>query len=307
MTVPEVVRERLQDEEPRARVGLGGEDELLVLGDRTLIYRAEGLLSGESVEEYSHDAEQVTISEGRRKSTIRLDHGIDGASEFTIPSSHVADALPPVLGGVLATAGITDPDEAVVAVYRLGELTLVITEARVVKHIGAAVWDQEYEEYEYRDVTDLDVEAGEVSSQIIVEVDGRPQRIKTPSGDAREVRERIQRALFAYHDVDNFAEFKREVAPPEADDTAPTEPSEPTAASQSEPASDPGDRAVEGISVTETPTIDPSSPNPDTSGQPVDVAGEVAALRAAVERQNELLEAHQNTIEQLIEELRRGR
>ncbi len=306
MTVPEVVRERLQDEEPRARVGLGGEDELLVLSDRTLIYRAEGLLSGESVEEYPHDVEQLTISEGRRKSTIRLDHGIDGESEFTIPSSHVDDALPPVLGGVLAAAGITDPGETVEAVYRLGELTLVITAARVVKHIGAAVWDQEYEEYEFADVTDLDVEAGEVSSQIIVEVDGRPQRIKTPSGDAREIRERIQRALFAHHDVDSYAEFKRLVGPPE-DDEAQPDSDEPSRTTDSEPAVESADQSVGGISVTETPTVDPAAPNPDSSGQPVDVAGEVAALRSAVERQNELLEAHQETIEQLIEELRRGR
>ncbi|MFB6134437.1 MAG: hypothetical protein ABEJ55_05570 [Halanaeroarchaeum sp.] len=65
MTVPELVRERLGQGSVRARVPLQGEDELVVADDRTLIYRGEGLLSGESIEEVSHDAEAVSVSEGR--------------------------------------------------------------------------------------------------------------------------------------------------------------------------------------------------------------------------------------------------
>lgn len=307
MSVPEIVRERLGDEKPRARVQLGGEDELLVLPSRTLIYRAEGLLSGESVEEYPHEAERVTISEGRRKSTIQLDHGIDGDSDFTIPSSRLDDALPPVLGGVLAAAGITDQDETVEAVYRLGELTLIITEARVIKHIGTPVWDEEYEEYEFENVTDIDVEAGEVSSQIIVEVDGRPQRIKTPSGDAREVRERIQRALLDYHGVENYAEFKRTVAPEDdTEDTTGTLTDPDPTPSTTDPIATIGSDDSD-IDIVDATTVDPNAAMDSSSGQPVDVAEEVAALRTAVERQNELLEEYQETIDQLIQELRRGR
>ena len=44
MTVPAIVEERLDGEEVTSRVPLGGDDELFVTPERTLVYRAEGLL-----------------------------------------------------------------------------------------------------------------------------------------------------------------------------------------------------------------------------------------------------------------------
>lgn len=313
MSVPELVREELADEEVLSRVSLGGEDELVVTPSRTLIYRAEGLLSGESVSEYPHDADRVAVSDGRRKSTVRLDHGIEGESEFTIPKSSLDDALGPVLGGVLRSAGVVGPEESVRRVYRLGELTLVITDARVIKHIGDALWDEDHEEFPFETVTRLDVEEGEVSSQIIVETDHRPERIKTPSGDAAEVRERVERALLAYHGVGSYEEFLDTVVPEE------------------EASADPADAAGEsagsdGVGEVETDDggagggdgglsfggASPLDSDADGGGgrsgdPPADIAEEVATLREAVERQNELLASQQETIERLIEELRRGR
>ncbi|MFB6173438.1 MAG: hypothetical protein ABEI39_02230 [Halobacteriales archaeon] len=304
MSVPELVRERLQDEAVRERVSLGGDDELVVTRSRTLIYRGEGLLSGESVEEHPHDAERVGVTDGRRKSTIQLDHGIDGDSEFTVPADRLEDVLEPVLGGVLAAAGVTDGEEAIEDVYRLGELTIVVTEARVIKHVGGAVWDEECEVYDFADVTGLDLEEGEVSSQVIVEVDRRPQRIKTPTEDAREVREHIERPLLAYHGVDSYAEFRAKVADEEEDED------DEEARAGSEPETDPEPEAESedeaGMVFEAEGTVDVAAAG-EASGEPVDVAEEVAALRAAVERQNDLLERHQSTIEQLVEELRRGR
>ena len=78
MSQPEIVQADLDDEDVVARVDLGGEDELYVTPTRTLLYRAEGLLSDESVEEYPHEAERVTVSEGRRKAKVTLDYGLDG-------------------------------------------------------------------------------------------------------------------------------------------------------------------------------------------------------------------------------------
>lgn len=300
MTVPEIVRERLGDEEPSARVPLGGDDELVVTPTRALVYRAEGLLSDESVEEYGHEAEAVAISEGRRKSTIRLDHGIDGESDLTVPSKRLDDALELVLEGVLSTGGVTDPGESVREVYRLGELTIVITDARVVKHIGNAVWDQDAEVYEFDRVTGIDIEEGEVSSQIIVEVEHRPQRIKTPSGDAREIREQIQRALLSHHGVGSYAEFRELVGDEEEED-------ERDAAEATGDADDGTATADDGPDLTEAPSLDIEEPAAGSAGDSADVADEVAALRTVIERQNELLERQHRTIEQLIEELRRGR
>jgi len=210
MSVPGIVQSRLDGEQVAAQVPLGSEDGLFVTPTRTLIYRADGLLSDESVEEYPHDAERISISEGRRKSAIALDYGIEGSEKFKVPSNRLYEALHPVLAGVLNAAGVTTAEETVKQTYQFSELTLVITSERVVKHVGAAVWDGDYEEYHFGDVTGLGVEEGSVSSQIIVESGGRPQRIKTPSDQTREVRERIERALVAYHDVDSYEAFARE-------------------------------------------------------------------------------------------------
>lgn len=301
MSVPEIVHKHLGGETPNARVPLKGDDELLVTPTRTILYRAEGLLSGESIEEYTHEAERVSLNEGRRKSTIRLDHGIEGESEFSIPSSRVDDALMHVLAGVLTAAGITGADESIDRVYRLGELTIVITDARVVKHIGSAVWDEEYEEYEFEDVTGIDIERGDVSSQIIVEVAGRPQRIKTPSSDAREVRERIEQNLLAYHDVESYAEFKREVAP-----DAEEEEIDAAARRESVDAGDPvSEETIASIGDTSMFQSADSPAESGDPGEPGSLAEEVAELRTMVEQQTELLESHEATIRQLIEELRR--
>ncbi|MFC4447814.1 MSCRAMM family adhesin SdrC [Halorussus aquaticus] len=215
MNVPGIVQSRLDGEQVAAKVSLGGEDGLYVTRTRTLIYRADGLLSDESVEEYPHEAERIEISEGRRKSSVELDYGIDGEEKFKVPSNRLYEALHPVLAGVLNAADVTGPDETVKQTYQFSELTLVITSERVVKHVGAAVWDQDYEEFHFDDVTALDVEKGSVSSQIIIESAGRPQRIKTPSDQTREVRERIERALLEHHDKGSYEEFAREHADPD--------------------------------------------------------------------------------------------
>ncbi len=220
MSVPGIVQSSPEDEHVAAEVSLGGEDILFVTPTRTLIYRADGLLSDESVEEYPHGAERIAVSKGGRKSTITLDYGIDGTDKFKIPSKRLHDALHPVIAGVLNGAGITDANEQVIQTYQFSELTLVLTSARVVKHVGEAIWDEDFEQFHFADVTRLDVEEGNVSSQIIIEANGRPQRIKTPSDRTREVRERIEQTLLAYHDVGSYAEFEQTVAP---DDNSATE------------------------------------------------------------------------------------
>lgn len=300
MSVPEIVFEKLEGEEPKRTVPLGGDDKLVVTPSRTLVYRAEGLLSGESVEEYSHEAERVSVSEGRRKSTIRLDHGIDGESEFTIPSSRLDDALASVLWGVLSVNGVTTEDEPISEVFRLGELSVIITEDRIIKHIGPDIWDEEFEKYDFDEVTGLDIEEGEVSSQIIVRVDGRPQRIKIPSSDAPQVRARIERSLLDYHGFDTLTEFTRHVTPAEEDES--------DARERSESGEDPDEPGADesSISVTGTEAISLHETTEESS-ETTDVSEEIAGLRDAVERQNELLESYRDTLEQLIEELRRGR
>ncbi|QZX98536.1 DUF7115 domain-containing protein [Halobaculum rubrum] len=366
MSLPELVRGELGEEDPVARVHLGGDDELFVTPTRTLIYRADGLLSDESIEELPHDAERVAVSESRRKAKFTLKYGLDGDRSFSVPRGSLDEVLHPVLAGVLSAAGITEAGETVERTFRFSELTLVVTSARIVKHIGAAVWDDDYEEFHYDDVADLTFEEGSVATTLVLTADGRQERFKAPSDSARAIKEVLTNALLAHYDVGSFEEFRALSAAAAGEDDADdpvdrtdfgggpdplsTDPAavDTDAGTRNEPLVDdeePGAAdAVRGDTATDTGMSAPSgtagaagttaatelhgAADPgeaderavgaddgegfgDTGFEPAeptdDVAEEVAALRALVERQGEQLERQTELIEQLIEELRRGR
>lgn len=331
MSVPGLVDDELGGETVTERISLGGEDELYVTPTRTLVYRGEGLLRDESIEKYSHDAERVSVTEGRRKTRFTLEYAIEGEQEFTVPASAAEKALTPVLEGVLRVRGVIDEDESVVAAYRFSELTLVITDRRLVKHIGTVLLDPDYEEFNYTDVTDLDFEQGSVAMQIVMTIDGRAERIKAPNEHASEVRLRLETAIQDFYDVNSTEELQAVLQPeepPEAEDKAENgqdmafeagfEPlgqsTDPTQAVETE--SPPQETAAgstdrESNSSTSAPEADLEDAGFETAAtartNAEDIMAELEALRTAVEQQNELLEKQQQTIERLIEELSRGR
>ncbi|WP_251342738.1 DUF7115 domain-containing protein [Haloplanus halophilus] len=333
MSLPEIVQSSLDDESVAARVGLGGEDLLLVTPTRTLVYRAEGLLSDEAVEEFPHDAERVGVSEGRRKATVTLDYGLDGERSFSAPTKQLDQVIHPVLAGVLNARGVTDPGETVKQTYRFSELTVVVTSARLVRHIGEAVWDEEYDEYHFDDVTDLDFEEGSVATSVVITVDGRQERFKAPNDQARALREGLVAAVCAYHGVEDLDELRAATA--EDDEDADAEPGDTVsfgdgpgpldtsgvdgdvddASDRSEPTASEGMAGSDGEAAARAAgaSADPDDGFGDSGFQSAGVvddpavARELAELREAVEAQNERLERQQRTIEQLIEELRQGR
>ena len=212
MDHPDLVRSRLDGERVLTRVGLGGDDAVLVTPTRTLVYRAEGLLSDESVSAYPHDVERVELRSGRRKATFRLVY-VDEAKDLTVPSRNTHEVLVPLLTGVLRAADVVEADEAVRGAYRFSELTLVVTDRRVVKHVGGAVWDEEFEVAPYADLTGLGFEEGSVATEISLEVAGYPQRVKVPNEHAGTVRRAIQEGAFGFHGVSSHSEFEAAVAP----------------------------------------------------------------------------------------------
>jgi len=220
MDVPGIVEEALDGEEVAASVDLGGDDALFVTPTRTLIYRSEGLLSDESVESYSHEAESLSLSHGRRKTRITLDHPIDGVEEFTLPSGAADEAIPSILAGILGMNDVLEDGESVVDSYLFSELTLVIADNRLVKHVGETVWDLDFEEYPFADVTGVYAEKGSVATQLVIEIDGRAERIKTPSDRSREVREELEGAIRRYHGLAADADLNDALAPAEPGDTA---------------------------------------------------------------------------------------
>ncbi len=240
MSVPALVEDAIDPDGSLSRIDLGG-DELFVQRSKTVVYRAEGLLSDESVEEIPHGAERVTVDEGKKNARIELDCGLDGVHSLSVPSSRVDDALDAILAGVLATTDVTDPDERAIETFRFSELTVVVTSRRLLTHVGAAVWDEEAVAFEYDRVTDLTFEEGSVATEVVLTHDGRRERFKAPNETARVLRARLEGALCAAHGVDSIADLDRD-----ADEEVEGADSEPV---------DPFDSPIEPLSV-DAPRLD---------------------------------------------------
>ena len=321
MDTPSLLAAQCEGEPVEAEVPLGGDDLLVVTPTRTLVYRAEGLLRDEAVETIPHGVDRVELTEGRRKTTVTTS-SLAGEEEFTLPTKRLDDVLAPLMSGVLRAADATADDEAVLAVYRFSELTLVVTEGRVVKHVGTALWDAEYESYPFSAVTDLDVEEGSVATQLVLTVDGRPQRIKTPNEQAGAVRRTLETALCNYHGVDSVVALRTRTAEKEEGGDADAD-AEGTAAPGANAERDAG-RTVEPLLTDESEDPEPATRRrtddvaldatpatgngvEETTVHDDEVLQRLETLEATVDHQTELIERQQETLELLIEELRQGR
>jgi len=206
MEIPELLSDRLGDESVAAAVDLGGDDIVCFTETRTLVYEGEGLLTDESVSVYEHDIERLDLTTGRRKATFELAY-VDRTESFSVPAGEAEAVLARLLAGVLGAWGVTESDETVVDAFRFSELTVVITDRRLAKHVGASVWGPDYEQFPYGEVTGLEFEEGQVATQLVLSSGGRPHRIKAPSDDAAVLREALTTTLCAYHGVDSIAEL----------------------------------------------------------------------------------------------------
>jgi hypothetical protein len=318
--LPDLLLEAVGDATVIGTIEIGGGDAVVVTPESTHVYRSEGLLANESLNSYDHDVERFAVDAGRRKSTIRLD-GIDGERSFTVPGS-VADAIiESVLEGVLRATEVVAADETINATFRFSELTLVVTDSQLLKHVGSGVWDDEFEAFHYESLADLDFEEGSVATQVVIETDGRKQRVKVPNEHAGRVREDIQSAVFEFHGVSSLGGLRTAIGerqPTESDDgdeTTVDTASEGPGSSADTDWSPPADQDV--TSQLERPSTEQSADDSSDQGTDEvesatataddDLAKRVEELTERVDYQTELIEAQQETIEQLVDELRRGR
>jgi hypothetical protein len=341
--IPDRLRVAVGDEPAIETVDIGGGDALVVTPEETYLYRSEGLLSDESVTAYTHDVDRFAAESGRRKNTIVLE-SFDSEREFTVPAGVTDVVVAAMLEGVLRTTGVVDPDEAVRAQFRFSDLTLAVTEEKLFKHVGPSVWNEDFEMFDYDSLTDLDFEEGSVATQVVVEVQGRQHRVKVPNEQAGRVRRAVQSAVFEHHGVSSLGGLREEIAVEEPESGSEPGSAGPGAVSDPSPETDsetddsggvdwspPADQGVTG------PRSRPTDPEADahsaavgdrTAGRAANAGGDededasdagagsgsvedfeerIETLEAQLERQNDLLESQGETIEQLVEELRRGR
>lgn len=208
MDIPELVTEHLGGEELKRGVMLGDDDVVCITPTRTLLYRADGLLSDESVTEYPHDVDRLQLKEGRRKTKFVLEY-VEDTRSFTVPNDVVRDVLGLVMEGILSVEGILGEGEGVTGAFRFSELTFVVCENRAVKHVGNSVWEEDFEMFAYEDLTGLEFEKASVATTVVFRIDGRPQRIKAPNDQARIAEQTVKKAVFEHFGVTSMDELDR--------------------------------------------------------------------------------------------------
>lgn len=320
MSRSELVESRLGDEEVVATVSLAGDDMLVVTPTRSLLYRAEGLISDESVEEFPHDASRLTIDEGRRKAKIRFEYPIQDPRTMSVPPEVLNSVLHYVVAGVLNVRGVTDDGEVVRRVFRFNELTLVITDRQLVTHIGTVLWDDEFDQFRYEDLTGLEFEEGSIATQVALYIDDRSQRIKVPPDRAAELEQELTGALVSYYEVDDPAELDDALGVEEEDEALDAEAARTglNLSGDIEPI-EPGGASADGPAEVEWPTVeDDESPDPSTDGaaepdrtpdepdiDPDELRTVIRELESTIEQQQELLAAQADAVAALADALER--
>ena len=312
MEIPDLVQGELGDEEVRAGVTLGDDDAVCFTATRTLVYRGEGLLSDEKVETYPYDFERLKLSEGRRKTKLTLFY-TDQKRELGVPGSRAGAVLERLLEGKLRSSNAIGETESVNGVFRFSELTLVITDNRMLKHLGSVTWDDDFDTYAFADVTGLDFEEGSVATAIVLSIDDRPERIKAPNEQAASVRKTLEESLFAFHEVSSLTDLNAKVAS-EPDEGADDGVSlglesdiDPLVSEESDDSADQQTAAAATTAPASTSSPSGSAATETPDGDIAELERQVADLTAAVEQQSERIQKQEETIKTLIKELRQGR
>ena len=344
--IPGRLRAAVGDEPAIETVDIGGGDALVVTPEETYLYRSEGLLSDESVAAYPHDVDRLAVESGRRKNAVVLE-SYEGEREFTVPADVTDVVVAAMLEGVLRTTGVVGPEEAVRAQFRFSDLTLVVADEKLFKHVGPSVWNEDFEMFDYESLTDLNFQEGSVATQVVLEIQGRQHRVKVPNEQAGRVRRAVQSAVFEHHGVSSLGGLREKIAVEEPEPGSEPDEAAPGAVSDPVPETDETDDDSGGVDWSPPADQDvtgprgrPTDPEADapsaaavgdrTAGRATgagDDEGEDASgadagagsgsvesleariddLEAQLKRQNDLLESQGETIEQLVEELRRGR
>jgi len=347
MSKPQLVASALGDDEVLVHESIGGDDSVTVTPARTILYRADGLLSDESVTKYSHRAERVEVSEGRRKATVRFSYGIEDDKKMKIPSKLASSIIPSIFEGILRTSGVLDSAEILQEVFRFSELSIVITNQRLLRHIGSALWSPEFEQYYYQDIIDLEFETGSVARTVVLTLDGHRERFKTPKDESRHLKKALTSAMLSEWGVESVAERREQFEQETSEDESAAKAFEhgPDLSTESHTDSASVDIVDEASSSTEqqqertqtgpesiqelldSPANDDRKPfdtetdsstqadrdrltSAESEGPSVSnqtIVDRISTIEDKIEQQTERLDRQEELIRQLIEELKRGR
>lgn len=201
MSLPGGVSMLVDEDELINRIELDDRRTLFVTPSRAIAYRERSMLTEESVESYPTDLERLTLEEGKRQVTVTFEYPDEADRTLDLPKSSMAAALKALLASVIRATDVLEADEDIEELYRFNELTVVLTDRRLIKHVGHALWGETHEAIDYEIIRDLHTEEGQVSTGVIIETTGATERFKLPKDSADRFIAQIEDAVCAYHDV----------------------------------------------------------------------------------------------------------
>ena len=289
MSLPGGVSTLIDEDDLLDRVSLDDHRSLFVTADRAIAHRERSLLTEASVDVYPTDVERLVLEEGKRQATVSFEYADDETRELLLPTGTMAAALKTLLASVIRATGVIEGDESILELFRFNELTLVVTDRRLLKHVGWALWADSYDATEFEDIRDIQTEEGQVSTGINIETTSGSDRVKIPHDDANRFVSRLNEAVCDYHGVSSLAALR-------GDDTT-------------EPDPEPDLDRLRPLSVGDDEPDD--EPFRMEHFDAVDVDDELLdrldELATAIDEQLAVLESYRETIDHLERELTRDR
>ncbi len=326
MELPALVESYLGDERPKTVLTLGDDDLAVFTSDTLLLYRAESLLRDAELSQYPTNATSLGVRGGRRKTTVILGYPTE-TRQFTVQNSHADAVVEQLLGTILRTTGSIDANESIAGVYRFSDLTVVVTESRLLKQIGTNIWGGEYDEFPFAQVERVTFEQGQVATQVVLSVGGRSERIKAPNEEAPRLRETLIDAVISFHNADSLEEFngRRSTEPTgrsavsavaldesispliESETPRDTDQSESWQSARETPSTTGRNESVSQYARSENPPGGDDRATGDSTTEGANVTAQLTALAQTVERQQEILERQAARIEELERDIERLR
>lgn len=287
MSLPGGVNMLVDEDELINQVELDDHRTLFITPSRIIAYRESSLLTEESVDTYDTAIERLGLEEGKKHVTVTFEYNNQAQQELQLPQQTMRKALKALLASVVRATNVVESDESIKDLYRFNELTIVVTDRRLIQHLGTALWAQPHTSIEYEAIRGINTEVGTVSTGVIIETTESTERLKVPQDTADQFVSMIEQSVCEYHDVSSLGILRGD---PDAGEPAP------------EPDLDrlrPLQVGDETKSDIEYGTVEEQS-TPTTEEE---VADRLEELTDVVERQQEQLENTMETLEQLKSEL----
>lgn len=211
MELPDVISDLILDDETiLSRTLISNGVELIVTSTRLFLYRGVGLINTESFEEYKLNVDRISISLDRKKAQIILDYGINRPSvEFQAHRKYLDMIYDPLIRGAIHANNTLQQRESIKKICRKGELTIVLTNMKILKHIGTSLWDIDFESFDLETISKIYVDAGGISSELIIESNNRLHRIKTTANIAQSLCDSSINELISFHNFPTYSEFQK--------------------------------------------------------------------------------------------------